>query len=208
MNQSNLDTAAARMMNLNWANREVYKEFVAQVYYFVSHSTRMLGLAMSTTENEKYYDRLVDHIKEEDKHEKLALMDLKNLGGKIEEHPEAGITRAMWEAQFYKIQKNPESLLGYILALELIAVRVYPTVRPKLEKIYGTKPINFIRVHSDEDPDHVEKALAQLNTLTGKSRSLAIENFDQTCDVLVAFFDEIRRRGEERSSLRTESLAA
>ncbi len=208
METTRLKVASRAMRELDWANRDVYKQFVSQVYYFVCHSTRMLGAAMSQTSNEKYYDRLVAHIKEEDKHEKLALMDLKQLGGKIEDHPEASITRAMWESQFYKISKSPTSLLGYILALELIACEVYPDVRPLIEKTYGPKCLNFIRVHSDEDPDHVEKALKQLDALTGDEKRLAVENFEQTCDVLTMFFIDINSKGAERSNQRKQNQAA
>ena len=208
MNTSKLSTAADSMRGLNWTDREVYKQFVSQVYYFVSHSTRMLAAAMSETSNEKYYDRLVAHIKEEDKHEKLALMDLKQLGGKLADYPEAGITRSMWESQFYKISKSPTSLLGYILALELIAVEVYPDVRPLLEKTYSLKCLNFIRVHSDEDPDHVVKAMQQLDMLAGEEQRLAVENFEQTCDILTYFFAEINSTAAARSSQRKQSQAA
>lgn len=208
MNTQALDIAAKKMRNLDWTNREVYKEFIAQVYYFVCHSTRMLGSAMSQTTNEKYYDRLVAHISEENKHEKLALKDLQNLGGSLADYPEMGVTRAMWETQFYKIGKSPESLLGYILALELIATRVYPEIFDSMVKQYGQKCMNFIRVHNEEDPDHVEKAASHLDSLKGMDHKLAVENFEQTSKLLAVLFDEISSRSEQRSNPRKGTRAA
>lgn len=204
-----IDGVEAQLRNAPWDDKEYYKEFLAQIYYFVRKSTRMLAAAAAVTDSTPYYDRLVEHIGEENKHELLALGDLKKLGGKIEDHPELGITRALWEPQFYKIQRTPTSLLGYILALEIVAVRVYPELMKDLETRYGKPAINFVRVHGEEDPAHVDKAIDQVRHLSEGEQKAVIENFEQTCAVLGCFMDAIKAQAAKRSeATRTPTRAA
>ena len=183
-----------QMINLPWGNVEFYKSFISQVYYFVRYSTKMLAAAASVTENPEYYKRLVSHIREEEGHEKLALADLKNLGGKIEDYPEFGITRALWEPQFYKIQRSPASLLGYILSLEMIPVHSYPEVLPKIRSTYGEKCVNFIRVHCEEDPAHVKDAINQIQSMPAAEKVLIEKNFIQTTEMMTHLLSEVVRR--------------
>ena len=187
----NIDPAIHAIQKAPWESKEFYRLFVSQIYHFVRYSTRMLAAAAASTENAAYYKRLIEHLREESGHEKLALADLKRAGGEIEAYPELGMTRALWEPQFYKVQKNPGALLGYILALEMIAVNGYPPLMEKLTKLYGREAVNFIRVHAEEDPDHVDKAIAQIESLPDAERMEVKKNFEQTCAVLLHLVADI-----------------
>src|SRR5262245_13457821 len=81
---------AARVDSFPWAHREAYAAWLAQTYYYVSHSTRLLALAASryTVADDAFHLRCLEHLREEKSHEKLATADLKALGKTAREYPE------------------------------------------------------------------------------------------------------------------------
>jgi pyrroloquinoline quinone (PQQ) biosynthesis protein C len=121
---------------------------------------------------------------EEDRHEKLASKDLENIGLSLDDFPELSITKAFWETQYYKIdQSSGISLLGYILYLEAIAVHCFDASFEVVQKEYGSKGSSFMRVHIDEDPEHVKHAIESIDSLSDHERELVWENFYQTADL-------------------------
>jgi pyrroloquinoline quinone (PQQ) biosynthesis protein C len=165
-----------------WANKKVYSQWLAQSYYYTSYSTRMLAFAAGWTNSseQSFYRRSLVHISEEQGHDLVALNDLKQLGETIEKYPEFGSTRSMWESQFYKIQKDPSCLLGYILALEAFAVRSLKEFNSELLKNYPETATRFVKVHADDDPDHVEQAIEQIEKCTPDQKKNIMFNFEQT----------------------------
>lgn len=184
-----------------WEDIDFYREYLAQSYYYTSFSVKMLAHAASLTTNDQtvYYKRSVEHIKEEYGHDSLALTDLKRLNGKIENHPELGVTRALYEPQFFKIQRQPTALLGYILALEYLCVSHYKDLYLRLQKTYDAKTTNFVRVHAQDDPDHVEKAIQQIEALRDSENNAVWKNYEQTCRMFACFLDECSLKAAKRS---------
>lgn len=126
----------------------------------------------------------------------MAVADLKNLGGDMADFPELGITRALWEPQFYKMTKSPVALLGYILALEVFAVTCFKEFHEIVSEAHGEKASLFVKVHADDDPDHVEKALAEVERCSPEEREIIYQNFNQTCEVFGLWFMELSRTSE------------
>jgi hypothetical protein len=116
---------------LEWSDREFYANYLAQTYYFVSHSTRLLALAaarFSTKQNDLHL-RFLEHAKEEKNHDLAVLSDLKHLGFSISQIPESPYTRSLYATQYYSIEHlRPELFFAYILVLEGVAVEVYPEI--------------------------------------------------------------------------------
>lgn len=181
--QEQLNYAKEFIPTLPWENERFYANFLAQTYYFVCHSTRLLGRSMSyfVHNQEDLYRRFKDHISEEDAHEKIALSDLKKLGYEIAQFPELAVTKSFYECQYFKIERSlGTALLGYILYLETVAVHAYPLVVDRLYKKYDKKCCQFLKVHVEEDPDHVEKALLEISKLPSNQQSEIWQNFWQT----------------------------
>lgn len=181
--------------NLDWSNKNFYSNWLAQSYYYTTYSTRMLAFAAGWTENmeQSYYRRSLKHISEEQGHDQIAINDLKNLGGSIDQISELGITRSMWEAQFFKIQKDPTYLLGYILALETLAVKTFKEFNHVLLKTYPETATRFVKVHADDDPDHVEEALNQINKCTPEQQKAIMFNYEQTISMYHYMLVEIQQ---------------
>jgi thiaminase len=151
-----------------WENKLAYANFLAQTYYYVCHSTRLLcaSAAIFSQSDQQFHKRFIKHMSEENSHELLALRDLQKLGYKIEDFPEMAQTRTLYEIQYYKIEHcDPISLMGYILALETMAGEDFIWLKQKLTDLYGKDCVRFVQVHADDDPDHIEKAIEVVSSL-------------------------------------------
>lgn len=178
-----------------WDNKEAYALYLSQTYYYLIHSTRLLGsgAARFSAEEEGLHRRYLDHAREEKSHHLLALKDLENLGYKIEDFREMPWTKAVYEAQYYKIEHlDPTALFGYIFALEGVSARKADEVCKRVESLYGKTATNFLRVHGSEDPDHLDKAFQWVSELDSRRMAIIRDNFEQSCFVLAGFFDQVR----------------
>lgn len=167
-----------------WQNRRLYGNYLAQTYYYTSHSVRLLGLMLSKTpvENGALYNYLVRHIKEENHHEQLALSDLRDLGFGIEEFPELDATRMLWEPQYYKISEiGVPAAFGYVMMLELLAVERAPWIASQVEGLANSGKCNrFMEVHGKEDVSHVERGFTQMESFEAAFHEPIRKNMSQT----------------------------
>ena len=127
--KSQMQRLAEEIVKYPWESEQFYAEYLAQTYFFVRHSTRLLALAGArcdaATRNSLHL-RFLKHASEEKNHELVVLKDLMALGYRIEEYNEAASTKALYATQFYNIDYiSPESFFGYIFALEGVAMRLF-----------------------------------------------------------------------------------
>ena len=182
--------------NMDIKNIRIYGNYLAQTFYYVSHSTRLLAFAAGTMkrEQENHFRRFIRHIAEESAHEVLAEKDLSDLGLKPHDFLQLPETRALWESQYYKVlHESPLSFMGYIIALEYFASSHLPSFLKKLEAIYGTKARRFIKLHAEEDPDHIEKALVLTESLPKVEQDLIYVNLKQTALTYTAMVEACTR---------------
>jgi len=168
-----------------WTNSAAYMGWLAQTYYYVRHSTRLLSSAAARFPHSKQGDalhlRFGAHIGEEKRHELLCLRDIQALGGSLDAYPEQPTTRMFYEPQYYKVEyQAPSVLLGYILPLEVIAPQSGARIIEQVGAAFGGKCTSFLKVHAAEDVTHVQKALALLDGLPASERDLIEENMRQT----------------------------
>lgn len=186
-----IDELSDQNLNLPWKNKEFYTNWLTQTYFYVCHSTKLLNLAAANTSDEKYYRRLIAHIKEEFGHEKLALSDLNALDVQIESFQEQSITKAFYLSQYSITQRNPFALLGYILALELLAARHLPKILPIVENEFGNRATVFIREHSEEDQHHIESAFKIMDGLSPHDTKEVTENIKFSLDIYNLMLSEV-----------------
>jgi len=195
-----MNPLADYILSRQWENKSFYCQYLAQSYHYVFHSTRLLALsaAHTTKEQQQFYKRCIKHISEEAGHELIAIRDLANLGEKIEDYPELETTRALWEPQYYKIEKSAPSLLGYILSLEYLTVRTFGQLSKALDGIYGESCGKFVKIHAEEDPDHVEKCLVEIQKLPQNELDIVMKNYSQTCVMFELFLDQCSKKRQLR----------
>lgn len=166
--KSSVASMSQSIREFPWENRDAYAQFLAQTYYYICHSTRLLAASASRFSqiDQGMHRRFLKHTDEENSHELLALRDLQKLGYSIQDIPELPETRSLYEVQYYKIEHiDPAALMGYILALETMAGADFPWLKERTYALYGKECAKFIQVHADEDPDHIEKALYVIENL-------------------------------------------
>lgn len=192
-----LDKFSDRVRGFAWDNKECYASWAAQTHYFVSHSTRLIALAASRFYKDKdsLHQRFLKHISEEAFHEKLAERDIKALGLDIKNFPELSSTKGFYQSQYYQIEReSPESFLGYIVALEGIAVLAGEKALATVSEAFGGKAASFLKVHAEEDKKHIEDALHHMFSLDEVNLRKAYANFIQSSELYCSMLDEIENK--------------
>jgi hypothetical protein len=180
-----------------WGNKHAYGDFLAQTYYYVCHTTRLLAVCASRigVEREKLHHRFLKHAAEERSHHLLAERDLAALGASLRDYPERALTAAMYETQYYRAEHlSPTTIFGYILALEGLAVVYGPSVYAAVNGAFGDEAAAFVKLHANEDPGHLESAFALLATLSPGETEAIQANFKFTRDLYRSLLTEIAAR--------------
>jgi len=168
-----------------WTERAAYAEWLAQTFYYVRHSTRLLAAAAARfsfdAAGSSLHHRFAAHMAEEKKHELLAIHDLKQLDLSIDSFPERDSTRMFYEPQYYKIEhQDPIVLFGYILPLEALGPTCGARIIDQVTGVFGQKCASFVRVHAEDDISHLEKAFASLDGISEVHRRLVEQNMRQS----------------------------
>ncbi len=193
--EKELNSLYDRFYNFDWQNQNVYAEYLAQSFYYIRHSTKMLALAAGHTSlsEPKIFRRMVKHIGEEMNHELLCQKDLEALGFSLIDFHEAPATQSLYQSQYYKIQhQSPKAYLGYIYVLESLCCNVVPKIlRDKLDPKYPKAATNFLRLHGEEDPGHLEQAKNVISNLNEQDLSEVANNMKHTIRAYEHFLDDI-----------------
>lgn len=166
-----------------WNDKKCYGDYLAQTYYYVFHSERLLALAGARMNeaDRKLQRRFFEHLREENAHDLMVKKDLENLGFSLTDFPERPETKIFWETQYYKIEhQDPSYLLGYILLLEDVASSVCTWLYKEVEKYHGKTCGTFLRVHGEEDPGHVEDAIKAIQSLSTERQNNIYSNLYQS----------------------------
>lgn len=182
------------METVNWAEPKIYAAYLAQLYYYVLHSTRLLALGASRMpfEDEAAHQRFLQHVGEENNHEKLALRDCKAMGYGVLDFPELPATRAFYQTQYYLIEHvSPWAFMGYVLALEMMAQERANWLHEQVTKFHGPGRSTFLTVHGEEDEDHVEKAIQLLESRSEKDQKVIQESFETSIFLYATIFQNL-----------------
>ena len=168
-----------------WSKREPYADWLAQTYFYVRHSTRLLAAAAARFPQDEAGDalhhRFARHMAEEKKHERLALHDIKQLGFDASVLIERDSTRMFYECQYYKVEHlGPTALFGYILALEVMSATHGPWVFDAASGAHGANAATFLKLHAQEDDKHTKEALGMLERLSTGEREETERNLRQS----------------------------
>ncbi|MBC7743374.1 MAG: iron-containing redox enzyme family protein [Bdellovibrionaceae bacterium] len=174
------------LLNYPWADPLAYGMWLAQTYYMVSHSTRLVALAGACVPlgQESLHGRFVDHSKEERGHQLVCIADIKSLGFELNDFPQTYQAQAMYQIQYYWIQhRGAASFFGYTMALECLAEYYGPQVAARLLAAHGPKSTKFIQLHSEDDQDHTQEAYKHIKKLTPTELAAAEENLELSTEI-------------------------
>ena len=170
---------------LDFSDPDVYANWLAQTYYFVSHSVRLSALGASRLDvDHPLSKRMVAHTREEAGHHLLAKRDIEALGRDLRDFPQFGVTSAFYQSQYYVVLfEDPAHLLGQILMLEAVSVELGSWMHALVHTRHGEAASRFVKVHAQEDQDHVQKAIAALNAMPAEQQAGVTKNFHQACEM-------------------------
>jgi hypothetical protein len=179
-------------------DREVYAQWLAQTYYFVRHSVPLLGYALPHLKNDVLKQRFCSHMGEEDRHDLMLIKDLEKLGRDISEFPEWGLTQGFYQSQYYRIQfEGATSFLGYILFLEALASGWGRDAYSSVKSVFPNATL-FLRVHSEEDPAHVDEALSAILKLGPEEQQNIYRNMMYSAEIYQKMILQLNEAKTER----------
>ena len=186
-----IDKVSGALSQFQFEDPKAYAFWLSQAYYFVRHSTPMLALSAGlSVENNAYHNRCIDHLSEEKGHDKMLINDLKLMGYRPQNFPELAQTQALYQTQYYWIQhKSPVSFLGYIMLLEGLAVVGGKELHARVQ---GHKGKTFIKVHSDDDVEHLEKAMQMMDAFTPAEQVMITKNCEMSAEIYLTMISAIR----------------
>lgn len=158
-------------------DKKNYANWLAQTYYFVKHSTSLLGYAMPHLHNDDLRRHFEHHLSEETRHDLLAIKDMERVGHPLSEHHEYSATQAFYHSQYYRISfEGGTSLLGYILFLEGLAVHWGKEIHDDIKDTHKGSVL-FLKVHAEEDPQHLQDAIKTIMALSAPEQEAIHRNF-------------------------------
>lgn len=164
-------------------DKEIYAAWLAQTYFFVCHSTPLLGYAMPHLKNADLRHHFENHLGEEKRHDLVALKDIERLGKDISQFEELNITKAFYHSQYYRISfEHGTSLLGYILLLEGLAVTWGKSIYEEVKDVHKNSCL-FLKVHAEEDPHHLEGAIETIMKLSPEEQKCIMDNLRFTDEI-------------------------
>lgn len=175
-----LKEADAFISSFPWEDTRAYAGWLAQQYFLVRHTTRLIALAISKCEDSRVRDEYIGHLAGERGHDELLLKDLKALGYKIEDFAAFPATRLMIHNQYYWMNHvSPDSLFGYAQYLEGISIFTVPKVIGRL-KAKGITALSFLQLHAESDEDHYPEGLERIRRIGPAAETLILPNLKES----------------------------
>ncbi len=181
-----------------WSDPHCYTQWLRDTHEYVLNSTRILAYAAAVMP-QKYTtlsNRFVAHATEEKGHEKLLENDLKALDLKVSDIPPTNAMKFFHQSLYYWLshQGNVVGLFGWIFALEGAAVRSGEYAYNHAREAHGPKAASFLKVHSNEDPDHLEKAFKMIDVLSPEDQHVVELALDQYADLYISILQNISQK--------------
>lgn len=203
-----LNRLKATTQMIQWDSPWQYGAWLWQTHYFVCHSTRLLALAASRfpSSQSDMHSRFLSHASEEKGHEILALKDYKALREQHDELPaameELTSTQLFYESQYYWIEhRDPSSFFGYILILEGMASTLGKGIHETTRDAFGDACATFLKVHAEEDPDHIRKAIQSVEKLPDHAVAEVIRNLKLSSEAYIGICRDIAAINRSARSL-------
>jgi hypothetical protein len=187
------DDAVNKLSKFNWEDLNCYANWLAQTYFFVRYSTRLLSLAAGNCnlEQEQLHKRFLKHLREESGHELIAVKDLSNMGFKLSNFTPLPAIQSFYELQVFKIESiGPHSFMGWICFLEGIAMKFGSTAASRTTA-HGKNCTHFLRVHGEEDIEHIQSAMDVIEQFSPAELTDVIQNMYQAKELYMSMISQI-----------------
>lgn len=190
-----------------WSNQEAYIGWLVNTYEYALNSCKILAVTGGRFPRGKnnFSNRFIAHAAEEKGHEKLLENDVRNFGLRMEDLKPSVLGQAFHQSLYYWMYAdNPVGMFGWVLALEGFAVRNVPAMYEICNKAFGPKGSSFLRVHADEDEDHLQKAFESIKSFTNEENALVA----QTLQFYAGLYGSLLQKIHTDAQARPRKVAA
>ena len=163
-----MQTVFKEMHAFPWESKNHYANWLAQSYFYVAQTTRMIAFAASRCgmDCDRLHWKFLEEAFEEREHEKLIMHDLKALGHKVSDFNELPQTAFFYQTLHYLIGNvSPVSTIGYAIVLEGLTASHLSQICDRVKNAHGANASTFLRVHCEVDADHYQHAVDFLQKL-------------------------------------------
>ncbi len=194
----NLNNVANECKAFPWDNKYAYSTWLANTHYYAKETPRMLSLSASVMpeKNRAVCYRFIRHACEEMGHEKQIERDLKFLGYKLNDLPITNEMKMCHRSLSYwgQLSENAIGFMGWVVLVEGLAVEAGEHVYNQIIKHYSPKAANFLKSHSDEDPDHINKAFMVLKQLDVVDLEVIADSINMYSHQYISFLNSAKSK--------------
>lgn len=191
------DLLISEINNFPWGDKNAYAQWLANTYHYAFNSTRIIALGAGTMPPHltKISNRFIQHAAEEKGHEKLLENDVKALGMDIHSVPVSSVMEMYYRSLYFWVSPagHPVGLFGWILSLEALAANAGGSVLVEVKKFHSPKSCSFLNVHSDADPDHLNKALEAVSFLSTDELKIVAQSLKMYSESYIRLLSEISK---------------
>ncbi len=169
-----MNDVTTEIRKTDWSDPEIYGNWLAQTYFHICHSTRLLAAAGSRyyVDADKYHLQSIQHAKEEKSHEKVVLADLKYMKRNLDDYQELQSTKNLYHSAYYLIERvNPLTMYGYVYFLELLSLKGGPDIMERALNSFGERTIQHLKLHCGDDVEHIQMYESILNEMNPGQRA-------------------------------------
>ncbi len=190
------DELVDNYVNAGLLDHETYKSWLAQTYFQTkNHDKALLHIAECAPVGTEEKKRWFAHSREEKGHYKLAQRDLNFLGGDISNYCETVENKTIYQRQwFFASEINTNICFGWILALEGCASGIakrHDFIRA-MYAAHGPGAMSFLKLHIEEDDDHLDSAFKIVDSLPIKIQEEVIVNMLDSCKLYSSMLKSLK----------------
>ena len=189
------DKLMAQLNTFPWKDKDAYAKWLANTYHYAFNSTRIIamGAGVMPPHLTQISNRFIQHAAEEKGHEKLLENDVKALELSMKDIPVSTEMQLFYRSLYFWVSPagNPVGLFGWILTLEALAANAGGQILAEVKKYHHPKSCSFLNVHSDADPDHLNKALEAICLLSPAELDVVAESIKIYSESYIRLLSEI-----------------
>ncbi|MCE3010072.1 MAG: iron-containing redox enzyme family protein [Proteobacteria bacterium] len=192
-----VDEVAQVARTMPWENRDFYTQWLAQQFFLVSHTPRLLcAYAIRVPLGSRAeFDHILHHLREETGHDSWILKDLQNLGTTPHNFRPHAAGAALIKSQYYQVQhENPLTLCGYSQFLEHLSVVVAGEIASRVERAFGPQTAVFLKGHAAVDVEHSEDGWKMLENISKDLEVRILENLEMSASLYLQMLGDLKSK--------------
>ena len=95
-------------------------------------------------------------------------------------------------AGYARAAENRFTALGFIFATEVADLAMVSGIGAAVARVAGTRDLPWVRIHVDQEPDHVKEADHTMHSFAAGEEALVVDSAEEMWQLWLAFFDRLQ----------------